>query len=51
MQQIQKNDHKAPLERLSSILPNASDQLFQDPEVDKFNIKSSKKKLLNFFFC
>ena len=47
MKQIQKNNPKEPVERLSSIMPNISnniDQLLQDQEDDKINVKTSTNR-------
>jgi hypothetical protein len=50
---MKNNNQQETIERLSSILPNVPntpDQLFQDQEEDKYNVKTSMKKLLKRFF-
>jgi hypothetical protein len=52
MKKMQNNDQKITIERLSSIMlttPDTPDELFQDQEEDKFNLKSSRNIIVNTF--
>jgi hypothetical protein len=53
MKKMKNNDQKETIDRLSSIMPTSPDtlnQLFQDQEDDKFNLKASKEKFSKFIF-
>jgi hypothetical protein len=44
MKQMQKNEQRETIERLSSIMPKTMNQLPHDEEEDKFNVKISTYK-------